>query len=440
MRDIIVTLIVLVGCGYTIKRPYIGVLLWSWLSYMNPHRLTYGFAYSAPFAQITALTLIGSMLFSNETRKPPLNSITVIWGVFVLFMGITTIFAFFPEKAITYYERIVKIQLIAFITVMLINDINKLNQLLWVIALSIGYFSVKGGIFTVLTAGGYRVWGPDDSFIADNNSLAVAVLMIIPLVIYLYHISKNRWIKKGLLAAVIFSLFTIIGSQSRGAFVAIAAVGLLYWFKSEKKLLTGLSVFVISVGLLMFAPESWYKRMNTIENYEEDASSMGRLNAWEYAYNAANNNFLGVGLNGWSPETFALYAPNPLDVHAAHSIYFSVLADHGWIGLFMFILIFFLSWKKLSKIIKTTADKIELNELNFLAKMLQISFVAYFVGGAFLSLSYFDLPWHLVSFVIILERILADQQWDSDVYKIKTRVMARNDIKLSKQWNSKTCE
>lgn len=428
MRDILITLIVLTGCIYTLKKPYIGILLWSWLSYMNPHRLAFGFAYNMPFAQITALTLMGSMVFSKDTRKLPVNSITILWIIFLLFMGITTIFAYFPEYALTQYERIIKIQLIAILTMMVITDIEKLKQLLWVIVLSIGYFSVKGGLFTLLTGGGYKVFGPEQSFIEDNNSLAVAVLMIIPLMAYLYQTSTNKWIKLGLLAACTFSFFTIIGSNSRGAFLAIAALGLSYWYKSQHKILTGLVVIIFAVALLAFAPDSWYKRMDTINNYEEDASSQGRINAWIYAYNAANDNLLGVGLESWSPETFALYAPNPLDVHAAHSIYFSVLADHGWIGLLIFLLIFYLSWKKLKSVIKNTDEQPELKEINLLARMLQVSFTAYLVGGAFLSLSYFDLPWHLISFVIILERIVATK------LAVLTSLMPRKDnTPLTKQ-------
>lgn len=70
----------------------------------------------------------------------------------------------------------------------------------------------------------------------------------------------------------------------------------------------------------------------------------------------------------------------------------------------MFLIIFLLTWLKLNKLIKLTAEKSDANEIYLLAKMLQISLVAYYVGGAFLSLSYFDLPWHLVSFVVLLDR------------------------------------
>lgn len=407
MRDLAITLIVLVGCFYTFKRPYIGVLLWSWLSYMNPHRLAYGFAYAMPFAQITAIVLIVSMVMSKETRKLPFNGLILIWILFIIYMGITTLYAYYPDNAWDYYMRVIKIQLIVFITMMLITDTDKIRQLIWVIVISIGYFSVKGGLFTILTGGSYIVWGPEGSMISGNNELAVATLMTIPLMIYLHRIHSQQWIKKGLLAAITLSFIAAIGTQSRGALLAFGAVALFFWIKSDKKIIIGVGMIILSATILALMPESWYARMNTIQTYEEDASAMGRLNAWEYAFNAANDRLLGMGFDSWSRKTFALYAPNPEDAHAAHSIYFSVLGDHGWIGLILFLIIFKTTWNIIKAIIKNTENNEDLKELNFLSKMMQVSFIAYLVGGAFLSLSYYDLPWHLISIVICIQKILS---------------------------------
>jgi probable O-glycosylation ligase (exosortase A-associated) len=429
MRDIAITLIVLAGCLYTLQRPYIGVLLWSWLSYMNPHRLAFGFAYNMPFAQITALVLMGSMAMSKESKKIPINTITIIWILFIILMGISTYFAYFPDDAMIQYVKVIKIQLIVFITMMLITDLTRLNHLIWVIALSIGYYSAKGGVFTIATGGGHIVWGPTDSFIEGNNELAVATLMVIPLMAYLYQVSQHKVLKRGLLAAMPLSFVAAIGTQSRGALLAFIVVALFFWMKSDKKVLLGTGMMFISIGILAFMPASWYQRMDTIQTYEEDASAMGRLNAWEYAYNVANHKFLGMGFDSWTPITFAQYAPNPNDVHAAHSIYFSVLADHGWPGLILFLLIFNLTWKKLKVLIKNTDDKPESKDINFLAKMLQVSFIAYFVGGAFLSLSYFDLPWHLVSFVLILTRIVENQQLAANNMRSSNRLLLTAQLK-----------
>jgi putative inorganic carbon (hco3(-)) transporter len=402
MRDILITALVIIGCCYTFKKPHYGVYVWSWLSYMNPHRLAYGFSYSAPFAYIVAIVLIISMALSKETQKPPMNLLVWIWLGFIVFMGITTLYAYFPDAAKPVYIKVIKIQLIIFLTMMLIANLNQLNKLLWVIVLSIGFYSVKGGVFTLLTGGSFIVWGPPESYIEDNNSLAVAILMIVPFMLYLRFIEQRQWVKQALLAAIVFSLFTVLGSQSRGALLAIIAVALFYWQKSQRKLVSGLFVGAIGFALISFMPDSWFKRMDTMNHYEQDGSAMGRINAWHYAYNAANDNLLGLGFESWSPHTFALYAPNPKDVHAAHSIYFSVLADHGWIGLLFFLAIYAIAWIKLSAVVKVSAKQDNLKDYHFLAKMLQVSLIAYLVGGAFLSLSYFDLPWHLVSFVVLL--------------------------------------
>jgi len=373
---------------------------------MNPHRLGWGFAYTMPFAQITAIVLFVEIILSREKKRIPITATTVIWIIFLIWMGVTTIFSYFPEDAFIQYKKIIKIQLMTFVTMMLMTDINRIRTLIWVIVLSIGYYTIKGGVFTLLTGGGYRVWGPPDSFIEGNNELAVAGLMIIPLMVYLYQIYNSKIIKYGLLLAIILSIFTILGTQSRGALVAILAVGAFFWMKSQRKLVSGFFIIIIALVLLAFMPESWYSRMETIETYNQDASAMGRLNAWQYAINVANDKIFGVGLDAWSLDTFALYAPNPTDVHAAHSIYFSVLADHGWVGLFLFLMIFYLSWLSLNKINRETSGRDDLLEFNILSGMIQVGLISYFVGGAFLSLSYFDLPWHYVSFIVLLRHQL----------------------------------
>jgi len=362
-----------------------------------------------PFAQITAITLLISIVFTKEKKSFPLTAVTVIWIIYLIWMGVTTIFSYFPEDAFIQYKKIIKIQLITFITMMLMTDLEKIRKLVWIIILSIGYYSVKGGVFTLLSGGGYRVWGPPDTFIEDNNELAVAILMVIPLMIYLYKIYDKKIIKIGIIITISLSFFTVLGSQSRGALVAMVAVGVFFWLESRRKVMSGLIIVFMAIVLLAFMPESWYSRMETIEKYDKDASAMGRLNAWQYAINVANDNFFGVGLDAWSYETFSIYAPEPNDVHAAHSIYFSVLADHGWIGLFLFLMILYLSWLSLVKIIKDTDSKEGLSEFNILSRMLQVGFISYLVGGAFLSLSYFDLPWHYISIVVLLRSQLAKQ-------------------------------
>ncbi len=410
LRDLILILMVFGCLPLIIWRPYIGILVWSWLSYMNPHRLAYGMAYSMPFAQIVAIVLFVSMLFSAERKRFPINAVTVTWLAFIVWMCLTTALAVYPDAAMIQLTKVLKIQIVALLTLVLINDRKKLDQLIIIIVASIGFYSVKGGVFTIMTAGAFRVWGPPGSFIEENNALAVAVLMIIPLMLYLYHLYQSRrWLKWCIGGAIGLSLISVVGSQSRGALVAILAVGGFYWLKSNSKLLTGPFLVLAAVLLFSFMPESWHERMSTITEYEEDASASQRLNSWEYSLNVANDSFIGAGFSSWSAEMFSRYAPRPEWVYVAHSIYFAPLAEHGWPGLVMFLLVLWLTWRRLSRLIKNRGGAVSDNDV-YLAKMLQVSLVAYMSGGAFLSLTYFDLPWHLVAMTVILYSLPRDNE------------------------------
>jgi len=415
MRDILVTLLVIGTLPFIFKRPWFGVLVWSWLSYMNPHRLCWGFAYNMPFAQIVAVVLIVAILMNNEKKSIPINATTSLWIIFIIWMLITSVAAIYPDKALEYYERVMKIQLVTFFTLMLMTNQKRIDLLIWTITLSIGFYSIKGGIFTILTGGSFRVYGPEQSMFGENNTLALATLMILPLVYYLYLIQTKYWIKLFLLAALGLSFISALGSQSRGAFVATAAVLAYFWWGSKSKLISGPIIILVAVTGLTFMPERWHERMGSIENYEEDGSAMSRLHAWKYSVNLANDRFIGGGFNSWSTSTYAKYSPEATKTYVAHSIYFNVLADHGWPGLTLFLAIFFLAWRNLSYLMKMTAQDENRRNIFHLAKMMKVSFIAYFSAGAFLSLSYFDLPWHLVAIGVLLRSQLTQSLHTEEV-------------------------
>jgi probable O-glycosylation ligase (exosortase A-associated) len=175
-------------------------------------------------------------------------------------------------------------------------------------------------------------------------------------------------------------------------------------------------------ALYFFMPPHWHERMDTIGHYEEDASAMNRIEAWTMAYNAANAKLFGGGFGMWSPEMYAAYGPKitgkPPGTRGAHSIYFSVLGEHGWVGLVLFVGVFLAAWRTANTIIRQTRDVEELAWLTDLARMVQVSFVAYATGGAFQSLAYFDYPWHLVSILVIgrclVERYFAEAESEGD--------------------------
>lgn len=401
MRDLLLFGIVFFFLFKALSKPHVGVYLWTWLSLMNPHRLTWGAAFSFPFAQVIGLVTLLGMLFTKEPKRMVWSRETILVLLFVIWMCLSTLFAFHKDIALDYLIRVLKIEIFFFVTILLITDKKKLNGLIWITVLSLGYYGVKGGLFTLLSGGAYRVYGPGESFIGENNAMALALIMTVPLITYLVLQEKRRWLRYGLGAAIFLCTISIVGSQSRGALLGLTAMGLFLWLKSRHKLLVGMLVTVATITILLLMPESWWERMFTIQQYEADSSAMARINSWWTAWNVATSNLFGGGFKMFTRETFLAYAPFPNVVFDAHSIYFQVLGEHGFIGLSLFLLIGLFSWVRCGEIIRLCKQDLQHKWAADLAAMLQVSMIGYGVSGAFLGLAYYDYYYHLIAIAIV---------------------------------------
>ena len=407
MRDLLLTILVFGSVPFIFLRPHLGLLIWSWLGYMNPHRLTWGFAYDFPFVQVVAGATMLAMVFAKEKKRFPWSGLTVVWSLFVVWMSVTTVFALNADGAVSEWERTIKIQLMVLVTLLLINTPERINSLVWVIVVSIGFFGVKGGLFTAMTGGEFRVWGPPGSFIEGNNEIAFALLITVPLMRYLQLQARQHWMRWGLLVAMGLCGLAIVGSYSRGAFVAVGAMLFVLWLKGRRKLVTLVPILVLAGVSLAFMPDKYFDRIETIRSYEEDASAMGRINAWWFAFRLAQDNpVTGGGFQTFTRELFLVYAPEPLDFHDSHSIYFEVMAEHGFVGLVLFLVLGLLVLRTGQRIVSEASKSETLRWAGDLAAMLQVSFVGYAVGGAFLGLAYFDLPYHLMALMVLTQQIV----------------------------------
>lgn len=401
MRDLLVTAIVFGVLPFIFKRPWIGILLWCWLGYMNPHRQTWGFAYDFPFAFICAIVTIVAFLLSREKKEMVWTRETVLLLMFIGWMLTTTIFSFYPDLAWIQWEKVWKIQLMVFLTAMIIKERQHLHWMIWIIALSLGYYGVKGGIFTIVHAGEFRVQGPAGTFFGGNNEMALVLAMLIPLIRYLHLQAARRWVRFGLATAMVLSGVAAIGSQSRGGLLAMAAMGLFLWFKSRHKFVTGIYMAIAIAIVASVMPQAWYDRMDSIKNYQQDTSALGRINAWHTAFNVAKDKVTGGGFEMFQPPTFRQYAPEPWRVHDVHSIYFEVMGEHGFIGFGMFILLALFTWLRANQVIRACKNDPERKWAADLAAMIQVSLVGYGAGGAFLGLAYFDLTYHLMIILVL---------------------------------------
>src|SRR5574340_974897 len=409
IRDVVLLLIMTAGVPVALFHPYVGILLWTWLSIMNPHRLTWAVS-NLPFAATVAIATMLGLLLSRDRRQLVVTPVTIALGAFMIWICITFPFSIYPGQSYEMWTRVLKIDIMLFVALLVLHTRRHIHLLLLVVVGSIAFYGVKGGLFTLLTGGSYRVWGPAGSFIEGNNEIALAIVMTIPLINYIRMQSQGRWVKLALAAGMVLSAFAALGSQSRGALLAIAAMAFFLWLRSRQKLLSGVGIFAVAIGILMFMPDTWYDRMETIPSYQQDSSAMGRINAWWMAWNLALDHFFGGGFEIYTPEVFSKYAPVPTDVHAAHSIYFQVLGEHGLIGLTLFLVFWILVWFAARRLYKQGRASEATAWASDLGAMCQVSLIGYAVGGAFLSLAYFDLPYNIAVIVVLAARWVQEYQ------------------------------
>ena len=379
-------------------QPFVGVLLWSWVSFMNPHREMWGTLVNQPWAMmIFCATLIGCVI-AREPRRLPVNAVTILLMALMALFTLTTLTGLgTPDPAWAKWDRSIKVIIGLLLTAALLTDRRRLHALLWLMVIALGYYGVRSGIFTLMTGGSFRVHGPELTMIADNNHVGAAMLVSLPVMNYLRLQSRHRLIRLGLTVAMGLTVFGIVGTYSRGALLGLGATAAMAWWRGRHKLVSGVVIAACVAGAITFMPEKWVDRMNTINTYEEDASATTRLKLWEVSFRLALDRPL-VGSGFWGP-----YTREAVDrvmpggpARAVHSIWFEVLGEHGFPTFFVWLGLTVAGIWYSFRLIRLARGHPRLAWAGDLGRAAQVCIVAYCVSGTFLSLGYWDYYWTLL--------------------------------------------
>jgi len=424
IRDVVLLLIIVGSLPFCFARPWIGILMWSWIGYMNPHRYAWDVVkYALPPALLVGIPTLAGLVLTKE-RKPFIWCretilVIVLWCWFT----VTTVCSLYPDDAWPEWIRVSKVILMLLVTVPLFQDRKKLRWLLLVIAVSFGFYGFKGGLFVIGTGGQYTVEGaPGRSSVSANNSIALALNMCLPIFLYLAKEEPRRWLRLGLYATFFLSMAAVPFTYSRGGVLGLAVVLAVLFTGSRGKLLL-VPVAVLALGALaLFAPDKWVERMQTIQHYQEDASANSRLISWGVGIRLAHDHpIVGGGFQAYNKQTFLKYAPDYPYFHDAHSIYFNLLGEQGYTGLILFLILVACAFATLRRLRRVGGQVKEMQWIANYAHMLQASIWGYLITGAFLSVAYFDFGYHLFVMVAILRQLAVEELKATPASKLPTR-------------------
>lgn len=402
MRDVIVLGIILASVPICFFRPYFGLLMWVWVAYFNPHRFTWGIAYNFPVATVIAVPTLLGIFFTKEknhniwVREACLLLILWAW-LAITWVNSTRVplFADHVEAGELVLISTSKTLLMTFIILLLVTSRKKLDGLFLVTALSFGVLAIKGTVFGIRSGGDFRVWGPPDSFVADNNDFGLALNMTLPMMFYLARETGIRWLKRLMWICFGCGVFAVILTYSRGALLGLSVVLGALMVKSNRKAIGAVLLVVFAFFVITFAPPAWMSRMSNFLHGNVDESAEGRLNAWHFAIELTKQYpITGGGFETFDPELFEQITPG-LRFAGPHSIYFEMLGEHGYVGLGLFLLTLGSCFYSLRHLRRQVRPHPSLRWIASYSDMLEVCLFGYVVSGAFLPRAYFDLWFEL---------------------------------------------
>ena len=423
MRDVAVMMLFVYLIIYTFRRPFIGVGAWAWISLAYPAGWAWGFStnFRMNFT-VAILTFIGYFALKN---KPKVEFDSLIFLVIVFwvlaFISSSVTESFLVDHASVKFEEFTKVLMLFAAIILIFSKKIHVDVFIWSVVLAISSYAAMESVKYIVSGGGHRIAGFEGHVLGDRNDLAVAINMTIPLILYLASETKHSKLRMGLYVLVGMNILAIIGTFSRGGFVGLVLLGMYFYWQSKRKALWSI-VIAVCIGIsTQMGSSEWSNRMDTVSSASSaDSSFIGRIWAWKISVKIANDNVFGNSFfatqdpYAWhryrqSIDNFGpVYTP-PIPEgqfpKAAHSLYFQVLGDLGYIGLFVYLMLLsslFFKIKKLGERAKAMELKWAIN----LTTMLSVSIVGYCITGANVSMAYFDLLFGVIGIVYVLDKRL----------------------------------
>ena len=411
MRDALLVLVILASMLVVLRYPFAGLLIWAWFTVMTPHQMAYG-SFGLPLNLIIAAFTMASMFIHAPTLRFKSDIVTIFIALFAFWLFISQAFSLDPKNSAVFFDRFIKTLVFVLLCIQMADNKLRIHALLWVLVIGLGYFGAKGALFTLTTLGEYRVQGIPDSLLEDNNHMGIALATVLPFVLYLRGEMKNKLARQAMVVLFLMMVFSIFGTQSRGAFISLVVFGGFFWLRSKHKISILAALVLITIPVVSFLPAKWTDRMSTISEATQDESFMGRVDAWVISYKLAKENPLtGAGLRNSYQEEIAenvdpIRGPR---ARAAHSIYFEVLGGTGFVGLMIYLSVLGITF-----LVARAQSNLDIGPHNpqwiiRLGYFSQISLVVFGIGGASTSLEMWDGYWLVIALVAAARRFRIEE-------------------------------
>ncbi len=415
LRTLFVAIVLLVGVTAGLKSRFAALLLYVWFALFRPEDWLW-----IDISAVHPSLLAGLFLVVPALLTGILPDLTHPLSLGALaFLGVTLlsqIGAVNPALGWGWIDQFARLVLVCLLAVTMLTSRKRILLLVGVVGGSLGLLAAKAGLAWLAGGGPKFGEGLAGSF-ADNNGYALGVAMIIPLLVVCGQNATRPSVRWGFYLGALLSAFTVVGTYSRGGFLALSAAALTFVALSRRRaiLLTGLAALTAAALVLAPFSDAYFQRLSTIQTYEQagDESALGRLHFWRVAVAMAQDRPLGVGLGNYEAAYDRYDTSNGQfgGRRAVHSSHFEVLAETGWLGAAAWVGLLLASCGFALRVRRRARHpSLSPSDARFLettANALLASMAAFIVGGAFIALALNEVIWLSFAIVAALDRLSA---------------------------------
>ena len=412
MRDIAVFVLVSILLVLALRRVFSAYVLWMWMGLVALQDYVFGFMGSVPYVMTFALVTLVKLPFSlrKDDSAPSLaNATSVLMVLFLIHLLISqTLAEYAYHQAWQIWRDLAKSVLLCLVMPLVVTTRLRMNVLLMVLAAGIAFHGVVDGLKFLVTGGSHIARGVQKH--GDNNHYALIIAMGLPLLYFVSRQSARRVVQWAWLIALVLSTLAVVATRSRGAAISLGVIAVVLVVLSKRRLALTMMIVLMGAAVSFLAPEEWFSRVKTVESAQEDTSFLGRVVAWKRSTAVARDSpFFGGGVYAiQTPEVHEQYRDDPgllafvetpyIEVaKAAHSIYFQVLGDTGFLGLLIYLTMIAHALR-LGYRTRVLAENLGKDGvwLQMAGTCLIVSLICFCVGGAVLSVAYYELPFFIV--------------------------------------------
>lgn len=410
MRDLF--LLAFLGALFLLaaRRPFLFVLTYVYIDIVSPQHISYYLLNAIPVSMIAFAAAGLSWLVFDDKRDSRFAPRQALMLVLLGWCWFTTSRADFPIEAAFKWDWVWKAMVFAIFLPLTLRTKLRIEALLLFILLSVSAIVITGGLKTVLSGGGYgqmHLLVSNNSGIFESSIASTVAIAMIPIILWFMKfgtIFPPDWRVRLFGSALIFACLILpIGTAARTGLICIAVLAVLMLRDAKRRMLYIGGAVMALLLVIPFLPSAYTERMETIRNYQADASASTRIMVWNWTLDYVKQKPLGGGFDAYRQnelryETTAVVGTGPNQTvqrqlvvdqaRAYHSAYFEMLGEQGWPGLILWLVIHGLGFLRMEILRRRYRSPREGEAwISPLATALQHCHIIYMVGALFVGIA-----------------------------------------------------